>query len=440
MIAVFLIFSVPGLTKNKESKIKAYQEQKNLIYLEDFSTTSEKLDSTISEMWNQDDNSWIFTGRKKYAYTVNGNITTAITSKQDISTLFIWSLDGKTETTTNAAGKTILNTTYSWNKTTSQWKPSMKMEFTFDAKGNLTSNSTYMGNPITGSWNGLFKTEYTLDATGNMISDIGYSWDTPTNSWVKSGKTEYTYTNGRTTLDISYDWDDATTSWIKSGKTEHTYNSNGRNTMDITYKWDETIAVPNWVKEDKMDLTYDANGNMTMEISSKWDVIASIWVNSDKTELSFNANGEMTMYSMYSWDENTNKWIGMMKNTTSFGTMSGGVKYSVSTSYLWNEDTSNWIVASRSTSYYSNQTSIVNEISAKNLRVFPNPARELIVIELANLSENTVAEIFDIQGKKVFEQKISVNKQISVSHFQKGLYLYKLNNNGKIYSGKILIE
>jgi len=439
-IAVFLIFSVPGLTKNKEKKIKAYQEQQNLFYLQGFSTTSEKLDSTISEMWNQDENSWLFTGRKKFTFTVNGNMTTAITSSQDASTLFIWANSAKTETTVNTAGKITSNVTYSWNKTTSKWIPSMKMEYTFNQNGHLTSNSTYMGNPITGSLIGLFKTEYTLDANGNIISDIGYSWDTPSNSWVKSSKTEYTYANGKMTLDLSSDWDDGTDTWIKSSKTEHTYNAGGKNTLDITYNWDETIAIPDWVKSDKIEYTYDTNGNMTSEISSKWNKEASIWVYSDKTELNLNANGEMTMYSMYSWDENTNKWIGFMKTTTTFGSTSGGIKYSISTSHLWDEDANNWIVASRSTSYYSNQTNLADEISVTNMRVYPNPAREFIVFDFANFSEIALVEIFDIQGKKVLEQKLSANMQISVSNLQKGLYLYRLNSAGNIYSGKIMKE
>jgi Leucine-rich repeat (LRR) protein len=75
-----------------------------------------------------------------------------------------------------------------------------------------------------------------------------------------------------------------------------------------------------------------------------------------------------------------------------------------------------------------------------NISVYPNPATAFFTFDLKNISESAMVELFDLQGKKVLEQKLSENKQISVSNLPKGLYMYKINNGGKLYTGKIAVE
>jgi hypothetical protein len=76
----------------------------------------------------------------------------------------------------------------------------------------------------------------------------------------------------------------------------------------------------------------------------------------------------------------------------------------------------------------------------EKLNVYPNPAKEYIVFDITNISNSAIVELFDNQGKKVLEQKLSVTGQIFISNLAKGLYLYRINNNGTIYKGKIIID
>ena len=68
------------------------------------------------------------------------------------------------------------------------------------------------------------------------------------------------------------------------------------------------------------------------------------------------------------------------------------------------------------------------------------PFSEYIVFDVINISDSATIEIFDNQGKKILEQKLSVTGQIFISKLAKGLYLYRINNNGSIYNGKIIVE
>ena len=114
------------------------------------------------------------------------------------------------------------------------------------------------------------------------------------------------------------------------------------------------------------------------------------------------------------------------------------MNYTITTASMWVVD--QWVRNSRSTSWYSAQTSGVNEFPERNIWVYPNPANEYIVFDLSDISGFPVVEIFDIQGIKVLEQRLSGSMQISVSNLSKGLYTYRLVNGGIIRTGKFIIE
>jgi len=80
--------------------------------------------------------------------------------------------------------------------------------------------------------------------------------------------------------------------------------------------------------------------------------------------------------------------------------------------------------------------------------VVPNPANEFVTITITdktNASEinNANLVIFDIAGKEIFSTSISLNesKQIDVSHFNSGIYLFNVINKGKLVaSDKLVIQ
>jgi hypothetical protein len=396
MIAAFLIISAFGQPVNKKARIDIYQKQQIPQNLQSFLTTGEKLDSTITETWNQSGNTWVFSSRIKYAYTINGYVTTCISSTRDASTSFVWVYSEKDETTVNAKGTTTLYNVYTWDKASNLWVHDWKMEYTINAGEKTTSKMVY--NDIIG-WDELVnssKTEYTYDAGGNLISDINYDWDSGTSAWVKKSKTDYTFTAGVVTMEITSNWNGS--QWVNSSKTEITY-AGGNQGMIISYSWNGS----QWVNSSKMDFTY--------------------------------ASGKLTVYTVSSWTGG--QWVALLKNEFTYG-VNIGSSYTITTASMW--AVNQWVKNSRSTSWYSAQTSGINEFSEKNIHVYPNPAKEYIVFDLADISGSTAAEIFDIQGKKVMEQRLSENKIISVSKLSKGLYTYKLINSGIIWTGKFIIE
>jgi hypothetical protein len=109
--------------------------------------------------------------------------------------------------------------------------------------------------------------------------------------------------------------------------------------------------------------------------------------------------------------------------------------------YDWDNTSRQWFASFTNTYYYSEHDfTLIPEIPEKHISVYPNPASEYILFDITNINELAKIEIFDNQGKKVLEQSLPVTGQIFINHLAKGLYLYRINNNGNIYKGKIIVN
>jgi hypothetical protein len=146
----------------------------------------------------------------------------------------------------------------------------------------------------------------------------------------------------------------------------------------------------------------------------------------------------MTSGNWYSWQEISKQWGEASKVEYTYDA-DGNI--ALNNWYNWDENISQWVISNKETYYYSERNiNALLSIPAKYVIVYPNPATDIIVFDLTNISESAKVEVFDIQGKKVLEQKLSENKQISISNLPKGLYLFRLHDIENIYIGKITLE
>lgn len=95
--------------------------------------------------------------------------------------------------------------------------------------------------------------------------------------------------------------------------------------------------------------------------------------------------------------------------------------------YIWgNQVGNNW-----------NETLSVNNSAFYDVKIFPNPASD--VIYLNGISQETTAELYSIDGKKVLKETISQNHKLNIN-FSKGVYILKLTSRLSSYSQKIIIH
>lgn len=73
----------------------------------------------------------------------------------------------------------------------------------------------------------------------------------------------------------------------------------------------------------------------------------------------------------------------------------------------------------------------------QTIEIFPNPTKDNEVTILAN--ENILAEVYDILGKRVKMQSITVNQQkLNLSGLSKGVYLIRLKSDNTVITRKLI--
>lgn len=94
-------------------------------------------------------------------------------------------------------------------------------------------------------------------------------------------------------------------------------------------------------------------------------------------------------------------------------------------------------------SFAQSKAAPADDVSAKYLRFYPNPATSVIYFEFASGYDKTFnIEIYNFIGKKVFDSRAITPKiTIPLADFYRGLYIYQLRDrNGKIIeSGKFQV-
>ncbi|WP_343330616.1 DM13 domain-containing protein [Polaribacter staleyi] len=81
----------------------------------------------------------------------------------------------------------------------------------------------------------------------------------------------------------------------------------------------------------------------------------------------------------------------------------------------------------------------VDSFAIDRIKVYPNPTKDKI--QVSNIDGNsTEIRIFNVLGKQVFHQAKISEKTIDVSSFNKGIYLVKIDIDGKSKTQKLVIQ
>jgi len=95
--------------------------------------------------------------------------------------------------------------------------------------------------------------------------------------------------------------------------------------------------------------------------------------------------------------------------------------------------------------YKEHITSVNSPEDNLDHNIYPNPASEKVFIDVYNLMhQNTEVRIINSQGRVVYYsqegQKDNRSFEIDVADFSPGVYFYQVENNGKTYNGKFIVN
>ena len=84
--------------------------------------------------------------------------------------------------------------------------------------------------------------------------------------------------------------------------------------------------------------------------------------------------------------------------------------------------------------FLNDETVGTEDFQNAEFRLYPNPAREQLSIEMTDAASTYQVEIYDMLGKKVGSSEIQNKGQINVSSLASGTYLVKLNSNSQTFT------
>jgi hypothetical protein len=349
-----------------------------------------------------------------YTYDNNGNMTSHWIQFNDGNG---WIKEQKFTYSYDGANRLIQHMLYYWSYESSDWEVAEKTDYTYDEEGVLQETLMYILEE--GEWVLLLKTEYTYDDDGNMTKMLVSAWYF--NQWFEYQRTEYTYENGNLTEEIMHEMDLEELMMLPLYKDSHTYDQNGNRTQTISQEW-----LDAWVNDYKENYTFDSNDNLLERIYSEWT--GDAWQNSDKSDFTYNND--------YGFDDLILPYFYATMFPELFNHLNHG-----GNSYLWNDGAGDWTLYDITTLHYSELgTTSIKENSSADVTVYPNPAQDFINIEFDNQDPDSQLELFDITGRKVLTTNLKGNQKVDISLLENGLYIYRVNQDGMVKSGKILVE
>lgn len=316
-------------------------------------------------------------------------------------------------------------TTFFRYEETDPWDVEVQTAYFYDENGRLKRVKINDWDYYEEVWTDDKKSEYSYDENGNVILRFGYSWGGYSKVWFKKEQTEYAYdewNNLIETIDFVPGWE--SDDFIGDYKETRSYGDNNE-LIEIT-KSSFSYDMNDWLQNEKIEFIQGDSEVLSQTLLSLWDIKSGGWLKNSKEEF-ITING-FKIEDVLHWD-----FIDVYMPVYSFD--SEVCDLIENSDWINNE----WKQTSITNYFFSSEvTTGIPQEKPIFVRVYPNPVKDILQIELEN-SELTNCIIRDISGRMVLEKQIWQNEQLNLSTFKPGMYFIELRQRGtRIYAGKVL--
>lgn len=385
--------------------------------------------------WNDSLNSWITRYSTEYSYSGNLLINAVYWRWQDGKIDF----NSKMEYSYNNNQKVIERRHYEAvrNNNVAVWEYQSVDSIHYNSLNQVIEVVSHMVNPILKPF---WRIAYQYDEKGDLTNWNAYYWNEDQNSWYNGGVREFSYDAKRNlTQALIYFWDTEIEELFGVAKYEFLYDENNN---ILTFKeFDFNRDNKEWIQNVLISFQYSDAGNVLdfkrYERGNNG--------NFDLTEIISLEYDETIPTETIAWPGNTNEPFLIIDNDVTYLSVSiGNIKFNHKPikAVLWYPDKGTVVYAGESRLYYSSfKTTGISDIKNSDFFIFPNPATESITFNWQKKTETMYLEIFNINGQKVLNKTIYNNTPESIIKLIKGIYLFRLSDNGEIaFTGKLRIN
>ena len=267
-------------------------------------------------------------------------------------------------------------------------------------------------------WIAIGKYTYEYDSDGHMVLSVGYALE---EDWVPENKMTWEYEDGKLLNDIYYYHGE--NSWNPLTRNDYYYNAEGLCRERLQSHWEG-----DWTESWKVEYEYDEAGNRHTETTSTIYELDD-WVYTYMTEYFYDANGNCYSSASY-YNDDLRDWE--LESTMTYNyDFSVQVETVAGIWMVWDDELPihnkllNWQLRANddayTTTFYYSECEGLNEKPGSSLTVYPNPAREKITIDGAEVTE---VQIYNALGQLV--KTVRDTNEISVTGLAEGVYLVRI--------------
>lgn len=330
---------------------------------------------------------WVNDWQYDYTRDASARITEVMERSWDGSA---WDNESRTTYTYGGSGGLTEEADQTWSGT--EWVNEDKYIYEYDSDGNCTTVIIQDG--MGASWENDVRNLLTYNDDGHVSEYVSQDWIG--GAWENDRKFYFTYTTaGKITTYIEQSW--SAGAWENEQRRTYTF-TDGRVTLLLLESFDGS----DWNNEAKANYVYDGDDDNTEIIVQNWDLVGSSWENESKMIMEYNDYQQATSLSMQTWN------AGEFWESTV-----GAMKY-----VLYYE-------------VYDDGNGIESEGQPIEVRIYPNPANELLHISIPTVRATPISiSIFDINGRICLTQSVtsfSGQTTMDVSRLPAGSYILKTN-------------
>jgi hypothetical protein len=327
------------------------------------------------------------------------------------------------------------------------WEYYSKSKRTYDNNNNALIEFLYHY-WVDNQWENYLIVDLVYNDNSLLEYDIAKIWEE--NQWVNADSTVYEHdANGNL---ISADlklWID--NEWVNWSLNQYAFNADNREIMNMYSSWDGNIYFPH-----SLDSTEYTESGMESVIK-RFTIAANDWQKHKLIEKTYDENNSLTDEYTYEWENE--EWVNAFHNFFEFeeGVITGN-------KYEWlNGD---WALCTQGvhlmqfvfhgTSIYGSSQQNSSQVYYSQINVgtpmignesewlvYPNPAKESIIIKASEDISIKLVEILNVDGKLMLTKRFSshmAENRIQMNELPNGLYFVKLYFKDKVEVRKIIVE
>lgn len=326
----------------------------------------------------------------------------------------------------NIAGKASKYNCQKWNINTGTWVDSSRFSYTYNNDFTLLEKTTFdifsggiwaphvtyqnyhdpSGNLIRMK-STVFIMNFSYDANNNLISRIDTQANITPFYWYGRQKLDFQYNSANQFVSYTV-LNPSNGLWVNKDRFEYTYN--GSNIAEIKhYSWNGA----EWEVKGRQVMSYDTNNNLAKDEWQYWDVVTASYKSGWRKVWTYNMHNQPISYYSETFEPSTGNWAAAADD------------------FLYRYYYQSYIPAS------------VDPLDGTSaLRLYPQPANNLINVELPAQAGNTSVSILDAQGRTVKYQQVEATGKIAidVSGLVNGVYFLRTHNKQGALSRQFIIS